>query len=132
MSYASRILKDPRETYRQVDLACVHLLDHDRLPPFGPEVGQALPHPVQVVRSRVEVPFRREDWRGLDDAGREARREAYLEEDRRAGFELSRAPLMRLDHVLVGEGIGVERFELLEATASDHLGVEAWLRVPRS
>lgn len=41
-------------------------------------------------------------------------------------------PLMRLDHVLVGEGIGVERFELLEATASDHLGVEAWLRVPRS
>ena len=41
-------------------------------------------------------------------------------------------PLMRLDHVLVGEGIGVERFELLEATSSDHLGVEAWLRVPRS
>jgi endonuclease/exonuclease/phosphatase family metal-dependent hydrolase len=41
-------------------------------------------------------------------------------------------PLMRLDHVLVGEGIGVERFQLLEATDSDHLGVEAWLRVPRS
>ena len=41
-------------------------------------------------------------------------------------------PLMRLDHVLVGEGIGVERFELVEPTASDHLGVEAWLRVPRS
>jgi endonuclease/exonuclease/phosphatase (EEP) superfamily protein YafD len=41
-------------------------------------------------------------------------------------------PLMRLDHVLVGEGIGVERFDLLEETGSDHLGVEAWLRVPRS
>ena len=41
-------------------------------------------------------------------------------------------PLMRLDHVLVGEGIGVERFELLDPTTSDHLGVEAWLRVPRS
>ena len=41
-------------------------------------------------------------------------------------------PVMRLDHVLVGEGLGVERFELLGATGSDHLGVEAWLRVPRS
>lgn len=41
-------------------------------------------------------------------------------------------PLMRLDHVLVGEGIGVERFEVLGDLGSDHRGVEAWLRVPRS
>jgi endonuclease/exonuclease/phosphatase (EEP) superfamily protein YafD len=40
--------------------------------------------------------------------------------------------VMRLDHVLVGEGIGVERFAVLEPTGSDHRGIEAWLRVPRS
>lgn len=39
-------------------------------------------------------------------------------------------PLMRLDHVLVGTGIGVERVELLEDLGSDHRGVHAWLRVP--
>lgn len=38
-------------------------------------------------------------------------------------------PLMRLDHVLVGSGIGVERFEMLDDIGSDHRGVEAWLRV---
>lgn len=38
-------------------------------------------------------------------------------------------PLMRLDHVLVGPGIGVERFELLDDIGSDHRGVQAWLRV---
>jgi endonuclease/exonuclease/phosphatase (EEP) superfamily protein YafD len=40
--------------------------------------------------------------------------------------------VMRLDHVLVGEGIGVEAFEVLPFIGSDHLGVEAVLRVPRS
>jgi endonuclease/exonuclease/phosphatase (EEP) superfamily protein YafD len=39
-------------------------------------------------------------------------------------------PIMRLDHVLVGRGIAVERVEVLERIGSDHLGVEAWLRVP--
>lgn len=43
----------------------------------------------------------------------------------------SRLPaVMRLDHVMVGSGIGVERFELLRDVGSDHRGVEAWLRVP--
>lgn len=41
-------------------------------------------------------------------------------------------PLMRLDHVLVGRGIGVEGVELLPHSGSDHRGVEARLRVPRS
>lgn len=39
---------------------------------------------------------------------------------------------MRLDHVLVGRGIGVEGVELLPHSGSDHRGVEARLRVPWS
>ncbi len=41
-------------------------------------------------------------------------------------------PVMRLDHILVGDDIGVERTEILDDVGADHLGVEARLRVPRS
>jgi endonuclease/exonuclease/phosphatase (EEP) superfamily protein YafD len=41
-------------------------------------------------------------------------------------------PVMRLDHILVGDGIGVEHVEVLDHIGSDHRGVEARLRVARS
>lgn len=41
-------------------------------------------------------------------------------------------PVMRLDHVLVGDGIGVESAEVLGDLGSDHRGVEVRLRFPRS
>ncbi|MBL0952078.1 MAG: hypothetical protein IBJ08_15680 [Pseudomonas sp.] len=34
------------------------------------------------------------------------------------------------DHVLVGEGIGVQDVTLLDDVGADHLGVRATLRVP--
>ena len=52
--------------------------------------------PLQAVHSRVELPIDRQDWRGLDPATREARLAAYLRDDRRRGFELTRPPLLRL------------------------------------
>jgi endonuclease/exonuclease/phosphatase (EEP) superfamily protein YafD len=39
-------------------------------------------------------------------------------------------PVMRLDHVLVGEGIGVQDLTPLDDVGADHLGVRATLRVP--
>lgn len=41
-------------------------------------------------------------------------------------------PVMRLDHILVGEGLGVQRAEVVRGAGSDHLGVAARLRFPRS
>ncbi len=41
-------------------------------------------------------------------------------------------PLMRLDRVMVGDGIGVDGTELMSPVGSDHLGVVARLRYPRS
>lgn len=38
--------------------------------------------------------------------------------------------LLRIDHVLVGPEIGVEAFRTLPFVGSDHLGIEAGLRVP--
>ncbi len=51
---------------------------------------------MQVVRSRVELPLERRDWRGLEKAEQEERWEAYLREDRARGFDPQRAPLMRV------------------------------------
>ncbi|HEX2188905.1 MAG TPA: amino acid adenylation domain-containing protein, partial [Longimicrobiaceae bacterium] len=54
-----------------------------------------LPEPLQVVERDPELPWTVEDWRGLAAADREARLDAYAAEDRRRGFDLARAPLMR-------------------------------------
>ncbi|CAM2069491.1 Amino acid adenylation domain-containing protein [Sulfidibacter corallicola] len=51
--------------------------------------------PHQVVLPAVELPWREEDWREMDESDQEARLQRFLDEDRSRGFELSRAPLMR-------------------------------------
>jgi amino acid adenylation domain-containing protein/non-ribosomal peptide synthase protein (TIGR01720 family) len=55
-----------------------------------------LERPLQAVRRSIEVPWREEDWRDLPGKEQEERLERFLEEDRRRGFDLSQAPLMRL------------------------------------
>jgi amino acid adenylation domain-containing protein len=57
---------------------------------------QGLDRPLQVVRRAVPLPWREEDWRGLDPAAREERLAAFLADDLRRGFEVTRAPLLRI------------------------------------
>ncbi|HEV2734152.1 MAG TPA: amino acid adenylation domain-containing protein, partial [Longimicrobiaceae bacterium] len=52
--------------------------------------------PLQVVRRRVALPLREEDWRGMSGEEQRAGVAAYLAGDREQGMDLSRAPLMRL------------------------------------
>ncbi|NPC81124.1 amino acid adenylation domain-containing protein, partial [Pyxidicoccus fallax] len=52
--------------------------------------------PVQVVLREVDLPVRREDWRGLTPEAREAKLAAFVKDDQREGFDLSSAPLVRL------------------------------------
>ena len=59
--------------------------------------------PLQVVRQRVKLPWMQHDWRGLSPAEQKERLEIFLEADRDRGFELSRAPLMRLFLIQVAE-----------------------------
>lgn len=51
--------------------------------------------PLQVVKSRVEPEWRIEDWRDQPAGADTNRLEQYLEADRRRGFNLEAAPLMR-------------------------------------
>ncbi len=66
-----------------------------------------LDKPLQVVERRVELPFERLDWRAAPGDGQDPdvqdRFEAFLIEDRRRGFELTKAPLMRVTLIRTGE-----------------------------
>nr|QEO74620.1 condensation domain-containing protein [uncultured bacterium] len=59
-------------------------------------VAKDLAEPLQAVLKSVKLLCAQEDWRVLPRAEQEERLTAYLEEDRRRGFDLSKAPLMRL------------------------------------
>jgi amino acid adenylation domain-containing protein/non-ribosomal peptide synthase protein (TIGR01720 family) len=59
--------------------------------------------PLQAVQREVALPLERLDWSGLDAGEREERLGAFLAADRRRGFELAKAPLLRLALVRVGE-----------------------------
>lgn len=52
--------------------------------------------PMQEVHSDVELLLAQYDWRGLSSSSQEERLALLLQEDRRRGFDLSRAPLLRL------------------------------------
>ena len=59
-------------------------------------VWEGVPQPLQVVFREVTLPFRAEDWSSLPREEALERFRAAVEEDRRAGWELARAPLLRL------------------------------------
>src|SRR5205085_5216849 len=64
---------------------------------------EELESPVQVVRRKVKLRIEVKDFRALTDGDREQRMQAYLEADRRRGFDLARAPLMRLTLIRIGD-----------------------------
>jgi surfactin family lipopeptide synthetase C len=57
---------------------------------------EELRKPLQVVHRSAALPFEQHDWRQIAPEEQEARLDAFLKEDRTRGFELSRAPLMRV------------------------------------
>ncbi|HWG91593.1 MAG TPA: amino acid adenylation domain-containing protein, partial [Candidatus Thermoplasmatota archaeon] len=64
---------------------------------------EGLPRPLQAVHRNVRIPFHVHDWRGLSPTEQAARFEALLEEDRRLGFRLDAAPLLRVTLARTGE-----------------------------
>lgn len=52
--------------------------------------------PLQIVRLRLKVPWEYQDWQEYSPAEKEKKLETYLEADRKRGFDLSKAPLIRL------------------------------------
>ncbi len=57
---------------------------------------ESLSQPVQVVYRHVDVRVNTFDWRDLSTLEQQAQLEAFLNDQRQQGFQLSQAPLMRL------------------------------------
>jgi hypothetical protein len=79
-------------------------------------VWRQVPRPLQAVHREAELPLTREDWRGAP-AGR---LDEWLADDRRRGFDLSRAPLSRLALLRLGN----ERHRLVWTV--HHLLLDGW------
>jgi amino acid adenylation domain-containing protein len=59
-------------------------------------VWKSVDRPMQIVGRRIRVSIALEDWRGLDSADQIEKYEHYLREDRERGFDVGKAPLLRL------------------------------------
>ena len=62
-----------------------------------------LDEPQQVVHARIELPWEERDWRAFDGNQRDKYFSDFLDGDRLCGFDLSRAPLLRLTLLRYGE-----------------------------
>ena len=59
-------------------------------------VWEGLDEPLQVVRQKVNIPFEIEDWQNLDADQKQEQFQHFLQKDRQQGYNLAKAPLMRL------------------------------------
>ncbi len=81
---------------------------------------QGLSKPVQVVKRQAEVEFQECDWRHFGEKEQEEKLAAFLDSDRRRGFDLSNPPLMRLTLIRRSE----DSYRLVWTIA--HLIMDAW------
>src|ERR1700733_14041613 len=83
-------------------------------------VWERLERPMQVVRKRVTLPVQEIDLRGLDPGEQRREIERRAGEDRRAGFDLTKPPLMRVALYRIAD----DAYRLL--WARHHLLLDGW------
>ncbi len=76
--------------------------------------------PLQVVLKSVEVSLEQRDWRVLPSSQQQEKLETYLREDRECGFNMTKAPLIRLALLQVGDN--AYQFIL----TSHHILMDGW------
>ncbi|MBD1923726.1 AMP-binding protein [Microcoleus sp. FACHB-831] len=57
---------------------------------------EGLNEPVQTLHGQVELPFEHQNWCALSSSEQQDRLIAYIRDDRQRGFDIKKAPLMRL------------------------------------
>jgi len=83
-------------------------------------VWKTLNKPVQLVHRQVTMDIAQNDWRGTAREEQDRRLAAYLSEDRRQGFDLASAPLMRVALMRLDE----DRWQFVWSYS--HLLLDGW------
>lgn len=83
-------------------------------------IWEELAHPIQVIHEKTKIPIIEKDWKGFLAEEQEREFNEYLIQDRNLGFDLKKAPLMRLTiiHLSGNEQIMVWSFH--------HIIMDAW------
>ncbi|MCB1058237.1 MAG: amino acid adenylation domain-containing protein, partial [Acidobacteria bacterium] len=81
-----------------------------------------VPRPLQRVQRRVELRVAHHDWSDATADQQDARLEEFLRDDRRRGFDLDRAPLMRVALIRLAP----ERHQFVWSYS--HLVLDGWCR----
>jgi amino acid adenylation domain-containing protein len=68
-------------------------------------VWNKIEKPVQVVGRRVGLPWQQHDWRCLSAVDQQEKLEVFLQADRDQGFQLSKAPLIRVTLIQMDESV---------------------------
>jgi surfactin family lipopeptide synthetase C len=76
--------------------------------------------PLQVVVRQAKVPCSQQDWRGLSSVEQQEQLQAFLRADRKQGFQLSKAPLMRIALIQMDE----ETYQFI--WSHHHLLLDGW------
>jgi surfactin family lipopeptide synthetase C len=108
-------LHDPLSYFVQIQLTIDELLDLDAFKQSWQEVVQRHPvlrtlfvwerreKPLQVVVRQATLPWDELDWRGLSREQQREQLDGYLHADQQRGFDLARAPLMRVAVIRMDE-----------------------------
>ncbi|MCM3338074.1 non-ribosomal peptide synthase/polyketide synthase [Paenibacillus sp. MER TA 81-3] len=83
-------------------------------------VWKEMNHPHQVVYEEVVMPYVQADWRELLQAEQEQRLQQFLADEKQQGFQLERAPLMRVAMFR----IGLEHYRMV--WSFHHLLLDGW------
>jgi amino acid adenylation domain-containing protein/non-ribosomal peptide synthase protein (TIGR01720 family) len=93
-------------------------------------IWEGLEHPLQLVRSTVELPWAEVDWRESPDNEHQSRLLKFLDEDRLRGFDLTQAPLMRMTLIQVAETSAILAWSfhhlILDRWSVDLVQQEVW------
>ena len=84
---------------------------------------EGLDEPMQVVRERVQVPWHDLDWSDVPAAEYPQRLHTFLDDDRRRGFDLARAPLLRVTSIRLSP----DRHQVV--WTYHHIAVDGWSSV---
>ncbi len=83
-------------------------------------MASSLETPLQVVLRQVELPWEELDWRHGSVAQRAEWRKRFLEDDRRRGVAVARAPLMRVTVIRLGD----DQYEMI--WTHHHILLDGW------